>query len=286
MRVLVICAWSMGLMLLGSVCRVSAQAPELRGNAFRVRKVLVLHSYHSDTQWTRDITAGITAGLEGADVPVDLHVEYMDTKRYYNEEYLAKLKAVYKYKFSEAPADVLITVDDNALRFAVDSRSDVFSGVPIVFCGVNHYDPGEFAEQRNLTGIVESWDALGTVRLALHLHPGTTTLYVINDDTPTGRANRARLDESFASPDARVDVQYLGSGVTMQQLQQQVAQLPENSVVLMMSFNRDSEGVYYDYETSIEFVRKVCERPMYGVWDFYLGHGIVGGHLTSGETQG
>ena len=33
-------------------------------------------------------------------------------------------------------------------------------------------------------------------------------------------------------------------------------------------------------------MRKVCERPIYSLFDFYLGDGIVGGMLTSGKYQG
>ena len=41
-----------------------------------------------------------------------------------------------------------------------------------------------------------------------------------------------------------------------------------------------------DIESTLDVVLKFHPRIREGVWKFYLGHGIVGGKLTSGEAEG
>ena len=49
---------------------------------------------------------------------------------------------------------------------------------------------------------------------------------------------------------------------------------------------KDTTGKYFTYKQSFEEVRKVSKVPIYGLWDFYLNSGMVGGLLTSAVAQG
>jgi len=74
--------------------------------------------------------------------------------------------------------------------------------------------------------------------------------------------------------------------LSMTELQSRVAALPADTIVLLMSFNRDREGRTFSYRQSVAQIAAHCQVPIYGVWSFYLGHGIVGGMLTDGDIQG
>ncbi|THB68969.1 MAG: PAS domain S-box protein [Desulfovibrio sp.] len=53
-----------------------------------------------------------------------------------------------------------------------------------------------------------------------------------------------------------------------------------------MNFFRDRDGLTYSYRESISLVAENTDRPMYVAWDWYMGHGVVGGMITSGRMQG
>ena len=53
-----------------------------------------------------------------------------------------------------------------------------------------------------------------------------------------------------------------------------------------MTFNQDRLGNDYSYDESIRRIRANADVPIYGIWEMYLGKGIVGGMLTSGYEQG
>ena len=62
--------------------------------------------------------------------------------------------------------------------------------------------------------------------------------------------------------------------------------MSEDSLILLLTFNRDRDGKIFTYEDSAQLIRNAASVPVYGVWDFLLGYGIVGGRLTSGTSQG
>ena len=59
-----------------------------------------------------------------------------------------------------------------------------------------------------------------------------------------------------------------------------------NSAILFVLLFKDTTGKYFTHKQSFEEVKKVSEVPIYGLWDFYLNSGMVGGLLTSGISQG
>lgn len=255
-------------------------------------RVLVLHSYHPGLMWTDHLHAGLQQALLEQVPDAELLVEYLDTKRHADAGTVAHWRNLFYHKYVGTPLDVVITSDDNAFRFALELRPTLFPGVPIVFSGVNALEV--YQEDKNLkpllentTGVVEAYDVADTLALALELHPETQTVYIVNDRTVTGRSNKRVIQTAIDDAGWRAQrrFEYL-EDFTMGELLARVADLPAESLVLMMSFNRDREGRAFSYRRSIGMVAENCRVPIYGVWGFYLGHGIVGGRLTDGRTQG
>jgi signal transduction histidine kinase len=245
----------------------------------------LLHSYHDGMLWADAVTGGVIEVLNLEEAGVDLHIEHMDAKRYGGEENLAKVKRLLVAKYRDRPPDAMLTCDDAALRMGVELREEIGPQIPVVFCGVNFYAPWMERIEPAATGVIESYDLAGTLDAALQLHPDAGTLAVVNDRTITGEANRKRLGEILPAYRDRVEVQWL-TDLTVEELQAQLRTLPGDAVVLLLSFNRDRAGRTLRYRQSIALISEACERPIYGVWGFYLGRGIVGGKLTEGDVHG
>ena len=130
--------------------------------------VLVLNSYHHGLSWTDSIVQGIMSVL-GGDPDLELHIEYMDTKRLYDEVHLQNLYEVYKYKYSQMRFEAVMVSDNNAFEFVRQHHDDLFPGTPVVFCGVNEQVSGVF-DVTGLDRIFKFTDdistALATIQLA------------------------------------------------------------------------------------------------------------------------
>lgn len=242
------------------------------------RSILVLNSYHKGYRWTDDIIEGIFSVLEPEGQQIHLTVEDMDTKRVTaDQEYFNKLYEVYRYKFRDRKFDLVICSDDAAFRFLEQFHQQLFPGTPVIFCGVNYFEDEMLKDQPLFTGVVEMYDIRGTIQAALRIHPNTKNIYIINDKTITGQGiRRTLLEVTKEFP----DVNFISlEDLSMAKIQDKVRQLPSDSLVLFLVFFQDTVGGHFSYDESISLIAAGSRVPIYGVWDFYLGHGIVGGVL-------
>jgi PAS domain S-box-containing protein len=243
--------------------------------------VLLLNAYHKGLAWTDDVTRAVESALNGHEI----HVEYMDTKRHAGKRYLNLLRDLMFKKYQHLNVDVIISSDDHALSFLLGNRDHLFPGVPIVFCGVNDYSESLLAGQSRITGVVEDVDIRQTIGMALHLHPSAAKMVIVNDATKTGLANKRVIERLLPEFSGQAEFEFLES-MTITDLLSTLQHLSSNTIVLLMSYNRDAAGRVFDYDTCIKLISEKCPVPIYGIWDFYLGKGIVGGKLTSGRAQG
>ena len=102
----------------------------------KTKHVLLLNSYHKGYPWTDEITRGVEETLTGRNI--DLHVEYMDTKRQFGREYLLSLADLLRMKYFNRHYDVVISSDNNAFDFLREHGEQILGNTPVVFCGVNY----------------------------------------------------------------------------------------------------------------------------------------------------
>jgi len=249
------------------------------------KRVLLLNSYNQDMRWTTEVTEGVKKVLAEHEVPVKLYLEHMDTKNNSTLGYLKLLTETYAYKYAHTDFDVIIASDDNAANYVLKHRGTIFRDAPLVVCGVNDLDFHKRADFKKATGVLEFTDVEETIRSALALQPNLKRVYVVVDDTTTGRLNRAFINSVIPKFTDSLRFAWI-SGMPMAEVKHTVANLPPDSAVLLVNYSRDSHGVSYTYREVVKHLSQASNTPLYGMWDFFLDHGIVGGMLTSGRRQG
>ncbi|TAJ45542.1 PAS domain S-box protein [Methanofollis fontis] len=247
--------------------------------------VLLLHSYHEGLDWPDDVTDGVRSVLTSGQGDIDLYVEYMDTPRLGQSDYADRTAAILGLKYANLTFDTIICSDEYAFHFLREHHDTLFPGTPVVFCGLNYYEDAYREGWENCTGIVEAYDVGGTIDGALTLEPDIDTVYVVNDATATGLSNRQIIESLSEEYAGRLTFVHSTDG-TLGEVREEVRTLPPDSIVLLMTFYRGADGEYYEYEDAAAAISSASPVPVYGVWDVYLGHGIVGGKLISGESQG
>ena len=93
----------------------------------------------------------------------------------------------------------------------------------------------------------------------------------------------ARRELRVYEPD--IEFRY-STDLPIKKLLEEVAVLPAGTVVLYLTMSRDSAGVCNAPWNAVSLMFKASSCPGYGLWDPFLGHGIVGGCLSGLETQG
>jgi diguanylate cyclase (GGDEF)-like protein/PAS domain S-box-containing protein len=249
-------------------------------------KVLLLHSYHAGQARVADLEQGLKETLAADGTHIDFYIEHMDTKRLpytlsYQRLYFDYLQGRYRNR----AIDLILTTDDNAFNFMRRYGDILFPDKPVVFSGVDKLDIKALAQYPSYSGIQSQLAARETVDLALQLHPETRQLYIINDHLPTGRAWQAAIDQQLAGLENQLRIEHIEPS-SMVKLEQQLASLPEQSLVLLGIYARDSDDVFYNRQDSTRRIAAASNAPVYGLEDLVLGHGVVGGKMLNGYRQG
>lgn len=250
--------------------------------------VLVLMSYHIGHSWEHGIMQGLEEWQNESDAP-QLTVEWMDTKQHPDPEYRAYFTDFFLKKYQNQHFDAVIAVDNNALSFVVEQPS-LFGKLPVVFVGING-EPAEIVKNRaQVTGIVENFDALKTIRTATQLHPQANNMLIIINDDESGRGvlwtiRRALIN--MQQQQQRVPKLDYWIGLDTEQLKQRLPQIDQNTLVFVFGTMRTSnDNSLLGPEDTVSFVRQYTQAPIYSDVDSTLGSGVVGGYFNDSFANG
>ncbi len=247
-------------------------------------RILVLHSYSMDYQWTEGLHQGITKTLEEYSPASHIRVEFMDTKNFFTSSYLDELNQIYSEKYSKVQLDGIIVTDNNALEFITNYGRDIFPEVPVVACGINDAVPP--SESSNVKSIIaEESDHVGTIRQAMKFWPAVETLYVLYDTTPTGRYIAHEVEKSFAGLEVPLNVEFI-TDKNLGELKRFVSTRKAQDLVYLLPFFRDADGVVFTQGQVARELSTVSTVPILATWTFQIGTGVLGGRAISPQHLG
>ncbi|MGV6809613.1 MAG: ABC transporter substrate binding protein [bacterium] len=277
--------WCMKLFSLITVFFISSHTfAESLDSPQHKKHILILNSYNQGYSWTDNEVKGIQDVFKD-NKEVILHIEYMDTKIINDPRHKEMLADIYARKYPKDYFSVVITTDDDALRFMRRYHEKLFNNTPIVFAGVNNYKKEKTEGLDNITGVNETTDFASNLNLIKHLLPNTQRIVVINDDLTTGKVLAQEFQKVAKQFDTHFTFEYL-TGLSMFALKQRLSQLEKGDVIFYVSFFRDGNGVFYTPAEAIPQLSAVSRVPMFGAVDYMVGKGIVGGFLKNAHAQG
>jgi two-component system, sensor histidine kinase and response regulator len=246
-------------------------------------QILILNSYSQADSLMHGETEGFMQvyhrQFPGAPDPM---IEYMDCMQYQEKEYQRYLLDLYRYKYSKKKLDQVIIFDSPAMAFALEHREELFPEAFLVFAGTNiHTNPMILRKERIAAAFQETGIA-GTLQAMLQLHPHTSRVLLVLDDTEnTIKDELDELSPLFKNKLSFSVLQVPHDG-NLNQVLLAVEALNNSSLVLCGLFGYDA--INSSKVTAI--ISSHSQVPVYGLWDFQLGQGIVGGELVSWRVLG
>jgi signal transduction histidine kinase/ABC-type uncharacterized transport system substrate-binding protein len=245
-------------------------------------QILVLNSYHQGLSWTDSLNSGIRKGILEAFPSAVIYTEYLDTKRDVKCSVCEEFTNYFKAKYSNIPLNIIITTDNDALLYIEKQQQNFsFLNIPVVFCGVNDL----YSFPKNYTGVIEYVDIAKNMQLINRLYPDLHKLYVISDNTTTGKILADQTLREYKQIKPPFELEIL-QNYDFEQLKIKVGSLYENEAIFFLLFNKDSRGHFFSLEEAIDSISHACSVPIFGAWGFYLNHGIIGGNLIRGTQHG
>lgn len=244
------------------------------------KNILIINSYEPDNPWTQTEEAGISAGLESTSVDVRIFHEYMDSKYPHGADFDDVFSQYLVKKYKNVKIDIVVSTDDYATQFVRIHRDDFLDKkIPVVFSGVNDLSFNE----PNFVGVYESVDIKGTVNLIKSVHGETTPIMIVTDKGISSESIiKSTVDDQAWLRQNQIQVLVENDVVKVRQKLTNF----RDGVVIFLLFNQDSQSNNYSYYDGLDLIRSFTDLPIYSVWDFYIGHGIVGGSLITEKEMG
>lgn len=247
--------------------------------------VLLLNSYDQNMNWVKGITRGVLDTFSQTERSISLRIENMDTKMISSSDYYEIYSTYLLSKYKDVSLSVILASDNNAYDFLRKYRDKIFPNVPVVFCGVNHFQPQQIAHLENFTGVEEIISFKETVNLIAIYHPETTEIFVVNDYLATGRAWAENIKKDIQDLKGEIKIRF-SDDVPIKQLQGEINSLPETAIVLLGVYYSDNHGYSSTYEAIGEELAKVSKVPVYCLAEFNMNKYVIGGIVISGYSEG
>lgn len=249
------------------------------------KTVLHISSYSTDMKWERDIVAGVKQPLEEAGNV--LYYNYaLNLKRSTGTTAQYKLmNDQIRQTFLKRSPDVVIISDNDALNYLQSEYGNLFSGIPVVFCGINNFSASMISDFDNITGVVENTSAVDTVEEILTLYPETKNIYVVNDHSTGGISWRNSLEQDLKPFCDRLNIVY-NNDLPLLSMASQIKGYGEDTIILYGTFYRDCDGKYYSEGQIISFLDRINSKPVFALKSVNMGMGALGGKLVDSTKQG
>ena len=247
--------------------------------------VLIVDAGHAGFRWGDQIRRGIRETLGAAAPGTRIFVEFLDRRRIDSPAALERLADLMVQKYRRMAFKAVVAVDGEAVEFLGRYRRRLFAGVPTVVCGIADPTPADRRRLAPVTGVDAVIDARETIAQALELLPGTRRVVVAGDAGAAGRQVRQAIARAASAFAGRVRITYWES-LSRPLLLRRLAGLKPGDIVLTTFYHRDGAGQLFSNADSI---RRICEAspvPVFGLFEYNLGLGIIGGKLTRGLAQG
>jgi signal transduction histidine kinase len=263
-----------GLLLsLGTPIVAQAQPP---------KRVLMLHSFGPEfgDLYARDMRVQLSRQLPGR---FELYEEWLVSARFTERQEDAAFASYLNTLFAEHPIDLVITLGAPAANFVQRYQQSLFRTTPELLTDVEERRASSLTPNETVVAIAVSFPAV--VQNILRVRPQTSMLAVVIGNSPIEKYWVEQIRDSLEPFKNRVTLRFL-TDLPFNEVLRHAATLPARSALLYILLSPDIEGIPQDEDTALAQLHAVASAPIFSYADAYLGKGIVGGPLISGEEQG
>ncbi len=147
----------------------------------------------------------------------------------------------FREEYGDKHFDLIVVVGAPGLRFVNKLRDSLWSGIPLVFGGIDRRTYEHERQFGETTGIFAEFDWLGDVQLAKRLFPNTRHIALVAGASSFDRMLTARLGEFVREQSPAIDFIDL-SDHTFEQQVSLVGKLPPDTVLILGSILADAAG--------------------------------------------
>ena len=257
--------------------------------AKETKRVLILYSQEKGHP-AHDLTErGLSEAFQTSpSVNIQLYTEYLDVGRFPGPGHISTVADFLRHKYSGMEIDAIIAVYPDAADFLFSNRLTLFPGVPIIASEVtrSYAEKMEHSPARRfMTGTILGDNITGVMAAALRMKPATKRFALVAGTTPNDAYSEQIFRKGLKSYTGMFELIDL-TRLSMEETLSRVSSLPPDTLVLYSSIFRDGAGKSFVPREALSLIARAANAPVLGLYETFLGYGIVGGRLVSFEQHG
>jgi signal transduction histidine kinase len=248
------------------------------------KRVLLLHSWGPEfgDLYAKDMRVQLGRQLSGH---LELYEEWLVSARFADRQEDAAFASYLNTLFAAHPLDLVITLGAPAANFVQRYHQSLFRSTPELLTDVEERRASSPSLTPNQTVVAGSVSFPAMVENILRVRPQTSMVAVVIGNSPIEKYWVGQIRDTLEPFRKRLTVTFL-TDLPFSEVLRRVATLPPGSAIFYVLLSPEVEGIPLDEDTALAQLHAAANAPMFSYADAYLGKGIVGGPLLSGEEQG
>ncbi|WP_225040555.1 sensor histidine kinase (plasmid) [Rhizobium sp. T1470] len=252
----------------------------------RVPRILILYPY--DERLVATTVAGEALRsrlLEETDGKIDLFSEFLDLSRFPEADHVSRMGRYLAEKYAARRPDVVVALGKESASFISTNRGRIAPDAKIVAAGFGNSTAENIDLPDDVIGAFTTFDIVKTAEMARKLQPNARHLYIIGGSSEFDRewlaSARADLDEFSKS----YETKYL-EDLTIEEFIERASDVPVDSIILALTIFKDRAGRNFIPREAIRQIAATASAPVYGPYQTYIDHGVVGGNTVTFDSLG
>jgi PAS domain S-box-containing protein len=263
--------------------------PLWAGQAREIKRVLILYSEDAAHPAHGLTDQGILSIFHSNTLfDVRVYKEYMDVTRFTGPANAQAFADYLARKYAGTKIDTIITVYPAAVEFLLGEAIDVFPDTPVVANQLNRAYAEKLkdsAPRRAITGTITGDNAAGVLDSAYRIRPGTKRVALVAGTAPNNVYSEQVFRKGLEPYLEKLELINL-TKLSMEETLTRVSALPPDTIVLYAAITSDGEGRSFVPREALLSISRAANAPVFGLYDSFMGYGIVGGRLVSWEQLG
>lgn len=163
--------------------------------------------------------------------------------------------------------------------------ADIFKDVPVISVGDERESYSVKDAPSNFTQVIGSANIGECLRILMQTRPQTKDIYVIIDKTALAVRVKEKLSKELGQYEGIVRIHFYDE-LTFSELLDKVSAITGEAAIFYIFIFKDAAGADFVPREALSEIVRQAKVPVYGIDKTFLGTGIVGGNLSSGDMLG
>lgn len=244
--------------------------------------ILILFSLEPESQVYRNIIQGLKEKIRSEyPNPVNFFMDYVELSRFNDDQHLSDFFSYYNKKYSGYKFDLFISMGPNLYPLLKKYRPQVMDSVPVIYMEtyLTQLNQNRIVPGKNETIVFSDYDIEKITKIPLTLFPETKNVFIVAGSSNWEKGWIEMYKSVIENMNKKYNITVL-SGLELHDLVERSKYYPENSVVFMLTYQKDVSGLTYYGVEVIKKVAPYANAPIFQMYDVGMEYS-VGGYIIN-----